>query len=264
METYLFFLLLGALAGLSAGLLGVGGGVVMVPSLILGFTSQGFSPEVLTHMAVATSLAAMVVTAGSSAAAHHKFGNIDWRWFIWLAVGVLIGTIAGVAGSLQLRGVWIQVAFGVFLLFVGVRVFVAKAPKSSPTPGNSLVVAFGAFIGAVSMVFGIGGGSMTVPLLLRFGLKPKKAMGTSAALGFPIALLGGVLYALSGGGGELTPDYTVGYVYLPAFLGLVVLGIPFAKLGASAAQKISGRRLKQVFGIYAVLVGVSLIVRNMV
>ncbi|MCB1669335.1 MAG: sulfite exporter TauE/SafE family protein [Pseudomonadales bacterium] len=264
METYLFFMLLGAVAGLSAGLLGVGGGVVMVPSLILGFSSQGFPPEVLTHMAVATSLAAMVVTAASSAFAHNKLGSVDWFAVRWMASGVLLGALVGVVGSLQLKGAWIQVAFGIFLMAVGLRVFIARNNvKGKLLPGPFGLAAAGSVIGAVSMVFGIGGGSMTVPLLMRYGLAPKQAMGSSAALGLPIAVLGGVLYALGGRGDQILPEFTLGYVYLPAFAGLVLLGIPFAKLGANVAHRLPERQLKRVFGGYAMLVGALLLVRNL-
>ena len=263
METYLFFMLVGALSGIIAGLFGVGGGVIVVPALIFTFLGLGFSPEVLTHMAVATSLAAMVVTAASSAYAHHNRKGVLWSVFSWMAAGVVLGAFAGVAGSLQLKGAWIQISFAVYLLTVGLRILVSRTQVCQRTmPKNFVQSLVGTVIGGISMVFGIGGGSMTVPYLMRYGVSPRQAVGTSAALGFPIAVFGALLYGVASGSSQL-PEHTIGYVYLPAFVGLVLLGIPFTRLGANIAHKLPEQQLKRVFAVFAILMAMLLLMRNL-
>ena len=264
MEIFLFYLLLGAVAGVVGGLFGVGGGVVVVPSLIFAFTSQGISPDVLTHMAVATSLAAMIVTASSSALAHYRHQHVRWDLFKWLACGVVIGTFIGVSGTLRMRGEWIQVAFGVYLVFIASRILWKKpSADGRALPSSGLIALVGVMIGSISMVFGIGGGSMTVPFLLRYHLPSQMAVGTSAALGMPIALFGGVLYSTQQPGGDMLPDYSLGFVYLPALVGLALAGIPSARLGANIAKKLPEPKLKKAFGIFALCMALFLLLKNL-
>ncbi len=264
MEVALFYFIIGAIAGTIGGLFGVGGGVIVVPALILAFTAQGFSPDVLTHMAVATSLAAMVVTSTSSAWAHYRLNHVRWDLLMFLAAGVAVGAFFGVAGSLRMRGEWIQVAFGCYLLFIAARVLFKKQPQQGrQMPPRWFVSIVGAVIGGISMIFGIGGGSMTVPFLLRYQLPSQVAVGSSAVLGVPIALLGGILYALQNPGVLPMPDHTLGYVSVPAFLGLAIASIPSARFGATIAKKLPEQSLKKAFGIFGLCMGLFLLLRNL-
>ncbi len=261
----LFYLLVGTVAGTVGGLFGVGGGVIVVPALILAFSAQGYSPEVLTHMAVATSLAAMVVTSSTSALAHYKHRNVRLDLLLWLTLGVAVGAFAGVAGSLRLRGQWIQIAFGCYLLFIASRVLFKKPPaEARPKPPKWFVSVVGAVIGGVSMVFGIGGGSLTVPFLLRYQVPSQFAVGTSAVMGVPIALMGGILYALQNPPAMTISEASLGYVSIPAFIGLALASIPAARFGAKLAQKLPEQKLKKAFGVFVLCMGCFLLIRNLV
>lgn len=251
---------IGVLAGLSAGLLGVGGGAVTVPLLLWAFAAQGFEGSVITHMALATSLGAMIITSISSAMAHAKKGAVLWSTFAQLAAGVVLGSLIGVAVAVRIPGTWLQLAFGLFLVYVALQMIVGfSATASRKLPGAPVVVGSGGVIGCVSMFFGIGGGSLTVPFLSYCGLAPARAVGTSAALGLPIALWGTVLYAVSGWHTPGLPEYSLGYIFGPAVLGIVLTSALFAKVGAAIAHRLTAQNLRRVFGIVLLLVAADLI-----
>ena len=264
MDFLLVYMAIGVFAGISAGLLGVGGGAVTVPLLLWAFSAQGISQALATHIALATSLAAMVFTSLSSMLAHAKKGAVLWRVFLFLACGVAIGAVAGVLTAVNISGTVLQLAFAVFLTYVALQMIFGFSPDAErrlpPTPG---LVGAGGVIGCVSMYFGIGGGSLTVPFLSYCGVPPARAVGTSAALGLPIALWGTVLYIVSGWGQQGLPGASMGFVYLPAAFGILLTSVPFAKFGARLAHRLKPRQLRRVFGGVLLVVAIDLIWGNL-
>ncbi len=262
---YLVYLVIGAVAGLVAGVFGLGGGAVVVPVLIFTFQWQGMAPEVLTHMAIGTSLATIVVTAMSAIRTHQRRSAIRWRLVAQLAPGVLVGTMLGGLAAARLKGELLQFGFGAFLLLVafqmafGVRV---QAREGQP-PGRAQQAGAGAAIGFASGIFGIGGGSLTVPYLSWCREPMVIAVATSSALGLPIALSGAATYVFGGHGDLALPEWSWGFVYLPALLGIVATSTPFARLGARLAHRLSERILRRSFALVSLLIGVQFMVRNL-
>ncbi|MFA5633352.1 MAG: sulfite exporter TauE/SafE family protein [Porticoccaceae bacterium] len=264
MEFLLIYMAIGVFAGLSAGLLGVGGGAVTVPLLLWVFALEGFSNEVATHIALATSLAAMTVTSISSTLAHAGKKAVMWNVFAFLAIGVVLGSIAGVLSAVNIAGHVLQIAFAFFLAYVALQMIFGFSPSPDRSvPAAPGLVGAGGVIGCVSMYFGIGGGSLTVPYLSYCGVPPRQAVGTSAALGLPIALWGTVLYVISGWDVAGLPDGAYGYVYFPAALGIVLTSAVFARVGANIAHRLKPAQLRKVFGLVLLTVSADLIWRNL-
>lgn len=264
-EFFILYLGIGILAGVTAGLLGVGGGAVTVPLLLWVFDLEGINEEISTHVALATSLAAMIFTSISSALAHSAKDAVLWSVFRFLAVGVLLGSIVGVVSAVKISGATLQIGFALFLSYVALQMVVGFSAKPSRTlPSSSGLVGSGSVIGCVSMYFGIGGGSLTVPFLSYCGVAPARAVGTSAALGLPIALWGTLLYVFNGWGHPLLPAHAIGYVYWPAALGIVLTSMIFAKVGAAIAHRLKADQLRKVFGGVLVLIALEMLVSNLI
>jgi hypothetical protein len=263
--TLFMYLALGAAAGVAAGLFGIGGGLLIVPVLVFSLGLQGVSPEVLTHMAVATSLATIVVTSVSSILAHHKRGAVRWDLFRPLGIGILAGAFLGVKTAGQLPGEVLQMLIGCFALLVALQMaFGRKAsdnPGAVPTTGGLGVA--GGLIGWASAIFGIGGGTLTVPYLSWRHVNMQQAVATSAACGLPIAIMGACANVLEGWGHEALADWSLGYVYLPAFAGIVLTSPFFARLGARWAHSLSARVLRRVFAAFLALVGLRFVLGNL-
>ena len=257
---FLYYILLGSVAGTLAGLLGVGGGLVIVPVLVYLFQQQEFAPQVLTHMAVGTSLATIVFTSISSVRAHHAYGAVQWGIFKQLVVGIVLGSLLGAIVANFIQGPWLQVLIGVFALAVAAQMgFDIKPESRRPLPGVVGLLASGGLIGSISALFGIGGGSVTVPLLTRFSVPAQQAVATSAACGLPIAIAGSLGFVATGWGQAQLPGWSVGYIYLPAFLGIVMSSMLFAKLGARLAHQVSATTLKKIFAGVLFVIGLRLL-----
>lgn len=256
------YLALGAFAGLLAGLFGVGGGAVIVPVLIYAFAKQGLSADVLTHMAVGTSLAVICLTSISSVRAHHKNGFVDWPTVKIMAPGLVAGVVLGVYTAVQIPGPVLQWIIGSYLCLVAVQMGFNLMPQGHNLRlTGRLKLAAGTVIGWVSALFGIGGGSLTVPFLSFFAVRMQTAVATSAACGFPIAVAGAISNIVAGSGVQALPDGSLGYVYLPAFFGIALMSLPFAKLGANLAKNLPAILLKRFFAVFLVIIGGSLIGR---
>lgn len=262
-EGWWIFPLLGAAAGVLAGLLGIGGGLVVIGALVWLLPSFGVPPEAAMHAALASSLASIVLTASSSARAHHRRGSVLWPTVAWMVPGLLLGGWLGSYVAVAMNGdvlrwcvagycflVALQMAFG------GPR---GDAARPDVVPVGWPMTAAGGGIGWVSAIVGIGGGSMTVPLLVWRGVVPVRAVGTSSACGIFIGLASAAGYALNAPAGAL-PAHAVGYVYLPAAIGIAIASVLSAPLGTRLAHAISGTALKRVFAVFMVLVGISLLV----
>ncbi|KAA0876217.1 sulfite exporter TauE/SafE family protein [Nitrincola tapanii] len=262
--TLALYLILGALAGIVAGLFGIGGGLLIVPVLIFSFELQGLSTAVLTHMAVATSLATIVVTSTSSILAHHKRGAVDWGLFRPMAAGLVLGAVLGVNTAVLLPGPVLQVLLGSFVLLVAVQMLFNLQPKQgAQAPKSAELVAAGGVIGWASSIFGIGGGTLSVPYLNWRNQAMRVAVATSAACGLPIAMMGATTNIWVGWGREGLPEWSLGYVYLPAFLGIVLASSFTAKLGARWAHTLPQAVLKRCFAIFLFLVALRFLGSNL-
>ena len=259
------YLLLGAVAGVLAGLLGIGGGLVLVAALVWLLPTQGVPAELAVHVALATALASIILTGLSSARAHHRRGSVLWPTVAWLVPGLLVGGWVGSLLATKLDGEWLRGFISVYCYLAALQLGLdwpkarAERPDAPRGPGYS---AFGSLIGAISAFVGIGGGSMTVPLLVWRGVRPVRAVGTSSACGVAIALASAAGYVAHGPAPGSLPDGSWGYVFVPAAVGIALASVLTAPLGTRIAHHISGKALKAVFAVFLVLVGTSLWLGN--
>ena len=257
---FLMYLVLGACAGLLAGLFGVGGGLIIVPALIFSFKAQGMDPEVLTHIAIGTSLATIIITSVSSINSHHNQGAVRWSIFSTLGPGILLGTFFGATTAVNLSSHILQNLLGLFAVAISLKMwFGFKVYEGARVPGKTALVIAGVVIGSISSMLGIGGGTFTVPFLRKANLTMKQAIGTSAACGLPIALMGTAFYIMLGQPNKNLPQLTTGYIYWPAFFGIVLTSMLFARYGASIAHVLKPEKLQKIFAIFLMVVGASLI-----
>lgn len=254
------FLVTGAVAGLLAGLLGIGGGMVIVPALVFTLPALGVAPDVLTQVAVGTSLACISAISISSARAHHVRGGVIWGVFAAMAPGLGVGALAGAALAHVMPSLWLQRVVGVAALLVAVKLLadIAPAPHRD-LPGRPALTAAGGIIGSLSSLIGIGGGSLTVPYLVWCNVPITRAVGTSAACGMPIAWAGAVGFAVAGWGLAGIGPGSLGYLNLPATGGIVAGSLLFTPLGAALAHRLPARALKRVFALLLVVVGVRML-----
>lgn len=254
------YLLLGAVAGVLAGLLGIGGGLVLVAALVWLLPHRGVPAEAAMHAALATAMASIVLTAASSALAHHRRGSVLWPTVAWLVPGVLLGGWLGSRVAIALDGDVLRWCVALYCFVAAAQLlFGRRAVRAhdAPAPRGPGYSAAGVGIGAVSAVVGIGGGSMTVPLLVWRGVAPVRAVGTSSASGIFIGIGGALGYALQTPAGALPVPWAVGYVYLPAALGVAIASVLAAPLGTRLAHRLSADALRRVFAAFLAAVGCS-------
>ena len=254
----IIFLAIGALAGFAAGLFGVGGGLVIVPILYVVFTQMGYDPAVVMHLALGTSLATIIVTSISSLMAHNKNGAVLWPVFKNLAPGLVVGSFlgAGIAGLLSREH--LQLVIGVFVIWVAYSMFMGAkkvVDENKALPSTAAQVAAGTGIGVASAIFGIGGGSLTVPYLNHSGVVMQKAVGTSAACGLPIAIAGALGFMFFGMKEQINVPNTIGFIHIYAFFGISLMSFFTAKIGAKAAHILSPSMLKKCFAVMLFVVG---------
>lgn len=257
----LAYLLIGALAGLLAGLFGIGGGAVMVPALVFVFDLSRIGGDWAAHLAVGSSLAAIVGTGLASMLAHRRHGSVRWDLVWLLAPGILLGALAGSMLAAWLPGVWLKRLFALFLTLTGMRLVASPTPAkgpSRPLPKRAGLIAAGGAIGAFSALVGIGGGTLTVPFLNRYGIDLRQAIGTSAACGVPIALAGALGFVLNGWGRDGLPSGATGFVYWPAVLWMSLSSYIAAPLGARLAHRLPIQVLKRLFGALLILIALRL------
>lgn len=259
------YILTGAFAGFAAGLLGIGGGLIIVPILYFSFLTQGYEQQTLMHMALATSLATIIITSISSTIAHQKKQAILWRVVFSLAPGICLGAWFGAEFASQLNTAILKPLFGIFELFVA-ALMLSQYQSQQHQFRLKPVTAFigGNIIGSVSAIVGIGGGTLTVPFLHWNNIKIKNAVATSAACGFPIAVAGTTSYIVNGWNIETSAlsgdNVSFGYVQLNAFITIAFTSFIFAPLGAKVAHKISDLHLKKFFSLLLFVLGVRMLV----
>ena len=245
---WLSYPVLGAVVGFFAGLLGVGGGGIMVPILTTLFLAQGFALGQVVHMALGTSMAAIVLTSISSLRAHHAHGAVHWDVVRRITPGILVGTFAGTFIASRVDTAGLAIFFAVFMGYVSIQMLLNIKPKPArELPGAVGMTAAGLGIGGVSALVAIGGGSLSVPFMTWCNVKMQNAIGTSAAIGLPIAIAGTVGYLVNGWGAPGTPPLTLGYIYLPALVLVSGVSMFFAPLGAKLAHRLPVATLKKVF-----------------
>jgi len=256
------FLLLGAFAGTIAGLLGVGGGLIIVPVLVFIFSGHQFPTEVIVHIAVGTSLASIVMTSISSTWAHHKHAAVLWPVFRRLVPGIVLGTFIGAMIADFMNAKSLSTFFGVFELLVAAQMAMNIKPAAHRQLPNWLgTTTAGTGIGTISAIVGIGGGTLTVPFLVWCNTNMHKAVATSAACGLPIAITGVVAYTLTGLNEANLPAGATGYIYWPAFGGIVLTSMLFAPLGARLAHRLPITVLKKIFAVLLAALGIRMLMQ---
>lgn len=254
------YLATGIIAGFLAGLLGVGGGLIMVPALVFISQKMGLAEHLILHLALATSLASVVFNSISSIRSHHRRGAVRWPLFHQLAPGLLLGTLLGSLVAQLFKSQWLQLFFGCFAILVGLQMLLAwRAEGRFNLPGRLGMGLAGGGIGLISAWVGIGGGSMTVPFLSACRVELRQAIGTSSAAGLPIAIGGTLGYIWIGWQAPGLPAWSLGYVQLPALVLLALSGALMAPLGARLAHSLPVPRLKRIFGLLLVFIGVRML-----
>ena len=246
----LAFLVLGAGVGFAAGLLGIGGGMLMVPFITLLLAAKDFPQELIVHMAIATSLATIMFTSISSVRAHHKRGAVSWHIVKLLAPGILIGSWIGPWLGKQMNSSALAMFFGGFVALSATQMLLDKKPAATrELPKAPGMFGAGGVIGVLSGLVGAGGGFVSVPFMTWCNVKIHNAVATSAALGFPIALAGtlsNIYYGMSMPG---LPPGSLGFIYLPALLVISLASVTTAPLGASTAHSLPVKSLKKIFAL---------------
>ncbi len=246
----LILLAMGAGGGFAAGLLGIGGGMVLVPFITMIFTAKGFPPELVVHMAIATSLATIMFTSLSSVRAHHRHGAVRWRIVALLAPGIAAGAMLGPWIGKQMNTCAQSLLFSAFVAFSAVQMLRSRHLSAGrELPGTPGMIAAGGVIGTMAGLVGAGGGFISVPFMAWCNVRIHQAVATSAALGFPIALFGTVSNIYVGWAAPGLPAHSLGFVYLPALLVIAAASVTMAPLGARLAHKMDVASLKRVFAV---------------
>lgn len=244
-------MLLGAFGGFAAGLLGIGGGMILVPFMIMLFPLVGMPQDLMVHVAIATSMSTIVFTSMSSMRAHHRKGAIRWEIVALLVPGIIVGgLLSGGAVFSYIDPAWLSLVFACFVAYSGGRMMWGRQPAPERRmPGKAATSAVGVLIGFLSGLVGAGGGFLSVPFMVRGNVPIHNAVATSAALGFFIAIANSAGYVVSGMSMETGVAGMFGYIHLPTMLGIVVVSMLTAPLGARCAHSLPVAVLKRVFAV---------------
>jgi len=262
-ELIVAFLALGAIVGFLAGLLGLGGGMTMVPLLTIVFARQGFAPEHVVHMAVATATATILFTSVSSAREHHRHRAIQWPVVAGMAPGIIVGSLVGpqIVGSMSTA--LLSLFFGSFVAFAATQLLLDRRPKPTrELPGKTGLFAVGSGVGLVSSMVGAGGAFLSVPFMTACNVPIRNCVATSAALGLPIAMAGTIGFVIAGWQQSGMPPHSIGYVYVPALLAIVVTSVIFAPIGARAAHRWPVKTLKRAFALVLYALAVYMLMKS--
>jgi uncharacterized membrane protein YfcA len=260
--------LLGSIVGFFAGLLGIGGGLIIVPALVYLLPIAGVDANVIMPMALATSLATIVITSFSAALAHHRNQNIPWAIAKKLMIAIACGSLLGAYIADSLSVVALKNTFAIAVLILAVYMFfsVKNTKKNSQEnlennnlPSHYLLKGISFFTGILASLMGISGGVILIPVLSYFTMPLRQAIGAATACGLTVAVFGVSGYVFAGWDNENLPDYSLGYIYLPALFGMVVTSSVFAPLGVKWAAKLPVRTLKKAFVIFLMIVAIKMI-----
>ncbi len=256
------YLALGAFVGFFSGLLGIGGGSAMVPVLAFVFAAKGFPQSHAVHIALGTGIATILFTSAVSVRSHHRRNAVNWRVVRMMAAGIVVGTFGGalLAGTLDVR--LLSIVFTILIFYFAYQMLVTHAPRATgQLPSAAAMTAFGGGIGFISSLSATGGASIVVPFLVKRNIPIHQAIGTAAAVGWPIAAAGTAGFIIGGLHTPGLPQYSLGYVYLPALLGVVIASVLMAPLGAAVAHRTPGRTLKKVFAIVLFALATSMLLK---
>lgn len=261
MEWWLIYLLTGAFVGFFAGLLGIGGGLIIVPMLITAFTIQEFPADRIIHLALGTTMATIIFTSAASLRTHHQHGAVDWQIVKNITPGILLGTFGGATLAGSMTGQLLSIIFVIFIFYAATQMLLQFRPSPMfQLPGKTGMLLAGGIIGALSSLVAIGGGLLSVPFLALCKIKLQHAIGTAAAIGFPIALAGTAGYIANGYlQAEALPEYSLGYVYLPALIWLVSASMLTAPLGAKLTHSTKTAILRTIFVVLLYGLGIRML-----
>lgn len=255
----LLLLFTGAIAGILAGLLGIGGGIIIVPALVFVYKLQGVDQNIMMHSAIGTSLATIVFTSISSIRAHQSHDAILWPVFKQLTPGILLGAFLGSFIADALPSNTLKMMFAPFMILIAIQMALGKQPKPHrQLPGKLGMFTAGSIVGAISSLFGIGGGSLNVPFMTWCNVTIQKAVATSAAVGLPIAIAGSIGFIWSGWGVPNRPEWSLGYINIIAMFSIVVMSALTAPLGAKLAHTLPSKQLKRAFAVVLVVLAIKL------
>jgi uncharacterized membrane protein YfcA len=247
---WLAYLALGLVVGFFAGMLGIGGGVIIVPLLVFLFAAQHFQPERILHLALGTSLASIVFTNLSSVRAHHLRGGVRWDIVRAATPAIIAGTLVGTAFADRMSSRYLAIIFTVFVFFSSLQMWVDSKPVATRTlPGKFGLSTAGFAVGTLCSLVGVGGGILVIPLMTICNVPMINAIGTSAAIGLPISIGGALGYVVTGFGQTGLPPLSLGYVYIPALVGLVVGSFVTVPLGAHVAHRMRVIVLRRIFAV---------------
>lgn len=257
---WLAYPLLGMFAGFVAGLFGVGGGLTITPLLFMLYTAQGFPVEHSMHLALGTAMATIMLTSIASTRAHHSHGAVRWDIVKRFAPALVTGTLFGslFAGLIPTRP--LAMIFTVIVYYAGIQMMLDFKPKPHrQLPGTLGLAGTGLAIGGVSSLVAAGGGFLTIPFMVFCNVVIHQAVATSAALGFPIAVAGTVGYLVSGFDVSGLPEYSLGFIYLPGFIGVVAISVLMAPVGARLAHNLPVKQLKRGFGVFLAVLATKML-----
>ena len=244
------YALAGALIGFVAGMLGVGGGMMLVPIMVALFGAQGFVAGHLVHLALGTAMASIVFTSGASVREHHKLGAVDWAIVKRMTPGMITGTLVATAASGLVPQRELALAFAVIVICAAIQMFFGKKPKAERTlPGPVPLFLVGTAIGVIAGLVSAGGAFVAMPFMMFCGVRAIVAIGTAAALSVPVAVMGTIGYAIAGWNVAGLPPYSVGFIYLPALAAIVCTSVLTAPFGARLAHRLPVQVLKRCFAV---------------
>lgn len=252
--------MIGSVVGVLAGMLGIGGGLIIVPALLYLLTellNVGLAESM--PMAIATSLATIILTGMSSARAHFKLGNLNVSIVKWCAVGISLGAILGPQVATRLPAEQVKSIFALLVVFIAAQMVFGGQRKSQQKISNTLLIIIGFFTGIISAFMGIGGGALMVPALVWFRVDIKQAIGCAAFCGLVIAVFGTISFVQAGWSNPHLPPWSLGYVYLPAAIGIVITSVFTAKLGAKISHHLNTIILKRVFAGFLIIVAARML-----
>jgi uncharacterized membrane protein YfcA len=258
---FLLYLLIGIIAGTLSGMLGIGGGLMVIPLLAWLLKLQGVSNVLIMHMAAGTSLSVMIFTTFSSLYGHTKRGVKVWNIYRRLILGIIFGTFLGAIFEHFLHSDILEIIFAIFIFIVAIRMLLALKTKASRTlPGHLGMFGMALVIGGKSGLLGLGGGTITIPFLTYCNVPVRNTIAVSAACGFTIAFIGTISYILTGQHATNLPAWSLGYIYLPAFLGIVLTAPLCAQLGAYFSHKIPKQVLTRILGGVLLILAIKMVI----
>lgn len=253
----------GAMVGLLAGLLGVGGGLIVVPILLYLLPQLGINNELSAHIAIATSMATIVITSIASVRAHNRHGTIIWWVFRAMTPGVIIGGLLGSYLTHSIPATHLKLIFGFFAMLIAIQMIVKLRPSAQISePGKVRLALSGTIIGTISSLVGIGGGSITVPYLSFWNTSMARSVGTSSAIGLPLSIAGTIGFIISGYHAPNLPPYSLGYIFLPAFLSIILVSTFTAQIGVKLAQKLSSKVISRIFATFLMIIAFDIFYNN--